>query len=111
MYAYFIHIECNSYDIRLVDTSVQYNSDGTADVTGVVEFCNDNTWNTVCEDGITPNDATQFCREYGYDSKLYSFMLHSRALILTSHLLTLTHSLTHSLTSHSYRSPEGSKLY
>ena len=62
--------ECNNYgDIRLVNTTKAYNSDGTTDVTGVVEFCNDGAWNTVCEDGITPYDATQFCRQYGYTSK------------------------------------------
>ena len=62
--------ECNNYgDIRLVNTTKAYNSDGTTDVTGVVEFCNDGVWNTVCEDGITPNDATRFCQEYGYTSK------------------------------------------
>ena len=62
--------ECNSNgDIRLVDASVQYNGDGTTDVTGVVEFCNYGTWNTVCEDSITPYDATQLCIQYGYDSK------------------------------------------
>ena len=63
--------ECNYYgDIRLVDTSVQYGSNGTTEVTGVLEFCNYGTWNTVCKDSITQNDVAKFCTQYGYESKI-----------------------------------------
>ena len=76
--------ECNNFgDIRLVDTSVQNNDDGTTDVAGVLEFCNDGTWNTVCMDSITPNDANRLCNQYGFNSKTILYTMLYSILCLT----------------------------
>ena len=55
---------CNNYDVRLVTASSTYRSYGR------VEFCRNNQWGTICDDGWGSFDARVVCRQLGFDSNL-----------------------------------------
>ena len=50
---------CMQGDIRLVN--------GTSRYEGRIEFCNNNQWGTVCDDGFARTDAAVVCRQLGFD--------------------------------------------
>ena len=53
---------CTNSDIRLISSS--YRSFGR------VEFCRNNQWGTICDDGWDNSDARVVCRQLGFDSRL-----------------------------------------
>ena len=48
---------CTNGDVRLIGGKSPYE--------GRVEFCYDNTWGTICDDGWDDNDAQVVCRQLG----------------------------------------------
>ena len=54
---------CNNHDVRLISVSASYRSYGR------VEFCYNNQWGTVCDDGWDSTDARTVCGELGFDGK------------------------------------------
>ena len=72
-------------DIRLIAASSSYRSSGR------VEFCRNNQWGTICDNGWDSSDARVVCRQLGFDSKLlcnntlkliYSVCLQLRYIVL-----------------------------
>ena len=51
---------CNDSNIRLVDEFGQVST-----TTGRVEICNNNVWGTVCDNGLSANEATVICGQLG----------------------------------------------
>ena len=49
---------CNEGDVRLVNGGVSYE--------GRIEYCNANSWGTVCDRGWTEVDAGVACYQLGY---------------------------------------------
>ena len=57
--------ECTDGDIRLTIGGVPQNSSGQ------VEVCQLQVWGAVCDDEWDARDATVFCRQLGYECKLF----------------------------------------
>ena len=52
---------CNNKDVRLITVSSSVRSDGR------VEFCRNNQWGTICDDGWDSTDARVACRQLGFN--------------------------------------------
>lgn len=53
---------CTNNDVRLIPYN--YRSSGR------VEFCRNNQWGTICDNGWDSSDARVVCRQLGFDSEL-----------------------------------------
>ena len=63
------HLECREFgDLRLQQTTTTNYANGTTGVSGILQFCEYNTWRTVCENNYTDNDVQRFCKDFGYTS-------------------------------------------
>ena len=61
--------ECRNYgDLRLQETTTTNYDNGTASVSGILQFCESSTWSTVCENNFTDTNINQFCSNFGYTS-------------------------------------------
>ena len=65
-----LFIECSDYgNLRLAQFTTEYYNNGTSGTTGILQFCNDGVWGTVCSESIREEDITVFCNQLGYFSK------------------------------------------
>ena len=55
---------CTNNAVRLVTVSSSYRSYGR------IEFCRNNRWGTVCDDGWDSYDARVACRQLGFDGNM-----------------------------------------
>ncbi|XP_019850477.1 PREDICTED: scavenger receptor cysteine-rich domain superfamily protein-like [Amphimedon queenslandica] len=58
---------CTNNNIRLITASSSYRSHGR------VEFCRNNQWGTICDNGWDNSDARVVCRQLGFDTSQYSY--------------------------------------
>ena len=74
---YCCYVECSNFGgVRLQQTNVTNFDNGTAAVSGILQFCDYNTWRTVCENNYTDVDYNQFCVSLGYNSELDTHLLY-----------------------------------
>ena len=75
--------ECRNYgDLRLQQTTTTNYDNGTASVSGILQFCSSyGSWRTVCENNFTDANINQFCNnlgyssEYAHDALIFVFMI------------------------------------
>ena len=66
---FFHPLDCPGFgSVRLVQTNTSNYDNGTTGVSGVLQFCNNNEWNTVCDNNLTDFDTDRFCAQFGYNS-------------------------------------------
>ena len=65
-----LFIECSSFGVlRLAQFTTEYYINGTSGTTGILQFCKNGVWGTVCSESLHDEDITAFCNQLGYSSK------------------------------------------
>ena len=61
---------CKNHDIRLITAASLYRSYGR------IEYCLNNEWGNVCDDGWDSSDCRVACKQLGFDGKPDSIYVH-----------------------------------
>ncbi len=78
-------VECQIFGrVRLQQTTTTNFDNGTAAVSGIIQFCEYSTWRTVCENNYTDFEADLFCKQFGYTSKYRLLIYFPIKLFLTN---------------------------